>query len=126
MKSGAQPVEIIVGCRQVRPSKKAKAAAGIYSDDKESEPDADNVGPSKAGTKRKFKGLKDHANSHNKKIRTKEAPKKTQACKNTTNSNDPLNAEDTGDANDDEDEADAYEQLRVERENDRPVSDAVT
>jgi hypothetical protein len=58
--------------------------------------------------------------------KTKEAPKKTQACKNTNNGNDPLDEEGTDEGVDDDgDQADAYEQLRAERDKDRPVSKAI-
>ena len=54
--------------------------------------------------------------------KTKEVPKKTQAHKNTTNSN----VEDTDEGiDDDSDQADAHEWLGVEQDKNHPVSEAI-
>jgi hypothetical protein len=129
-KSGVLPAEVISGRRQVRPSKKAKAAAGIYSGEDEPESDLDDIGPIKIGTKRKSKGFKNTSSSLNKKQKGKEAlVKKTHTHRKATNGNgdslDGALANEDENCHEDPDEADAYEQLRVQRDKDRPVSQAM-
>ncbi|KAJ8594703.1 hypothetical protein M405DRAFT_857875 [Rhizopogon salebrosus TDB-379] len=125
-KSGVLPAEVISGRRQVRPSKKAKAAAGIYSGEDEPESDLDDIGPIKIGTKRKSKGFKNTSSSLNKKQKGKEAlVKKTHTHRKATNGNsdslDGALANEDENCHEDPDEADAYEQLRVQRDKDRPL-----
>jgi hypothetical protein len=114
-KSKAVCAEVISGRRRVKPSKKAKRAAGINtSDEAESDSELDD----KANTGSKRKAAKNKDNSSKKKL--KEAPKKNQARKkNRVDSDDAESTdENEGDAGD---QADAYERLRLERETDRPV-----
>jgi hypothetical protein len=114
-KSGAVPAEIIAGHRRIKPSTKAKRAAGINtSDEEESDGNSDNVNAN-AGSKRKAGKSKD--NSTSKKRKLKEPPKKTQAHRKSPVDSDAAGSMDGNGG----DQADAYEKLQLERKTDRPV-----
>jgi len=94
----------------------ANAAAGIYSesDNEESESDVNDIGLSKSAPSASPKTPRILVPILNEDERS---AKEDSGCKNTTNSNDPLDAEDTDEGVDDDgDQADAYEQLRAERD----------
>ena len=115
-KSKAVPAEIIGGRRRVKPSTKAKRAAGIYTaDEAESDSDPENVNTN-AGLKRKAGKGKDKPSTG--KMKPKETPKEKPVYKKACVDNDDEESmkEHEGD------QADAYEKLWLERETDRPVS----
>ena len=114
-KSGAVPVEIVAGRRRIKPSNKAKRAAGIYSSDEESDGEAENTNV-KTGSKRK--SGKSDVNSISKK--PGKAPKTNQPRKRARVDSDDAESTDEDEDNAG-DQADAYERLRLERETDRPV-----
>ena len=115
-RSEAVPSKIIAGRWQIKPSQKAKCAAGINSSDEESNGDPQDE-PANTGPKHK---ASKKASSASNKQKPNEAPKAKQARKRArVNSEDAESSdEDAGHA---EDQADAYERLRLERETDRPV-----
>ena len=116
-KSRAVPAEIIAGRRQIKPSRKAKRAAGIYSSDEE---ESENEPPI-AGSKRK---ADKKASSTIKKQKLNDTPiaktKHGQAHKSAHVDSEDIESTDDN-AGHTEDQADAYERLRLERETDRPV-----
>jgi len=115
-RSGAVPAEIIAGRRRIKPSRKAKHAAGINSSDEESNGDPQDE-PANTGLKHK---ASKKASSASNKQKPNEAPKAKQARKRArVNSEDAESSDE--DAGHTEDQADAYEWLRLERETDRPV-----
>ena len=122
-KSAAVPAEIVAGRRRVKLSNKAKRAAGIDTDDEGHESNDEN---SNVGSKRKSKGSSTNAGAPNKKQRTSEVPKKKQRHTKSVvivSDNDRLDLEENTDTDVEhsEDQADAYERLRLERESERPV-----
>jgi hypothetical protein len=98
-KSGAIPVEIIAGRRRIKPSTKAKRAAGIYSSD-ERESKSESKGANvKAGSKRKASKGKVNSTSNKKKTQksgTSESSKKVQVCKKTHVDSDDAESTDEG------------------------------
>ena len=122
-KSAAVPAEIVAGRRRVKLSNKAKRAAGIDTDDEGHESNDEN---SNVGSKRKSKGSSTNAGAPNKKQRPSEVPKKKQCHTKSVvivSDNDRLDLEENADTDIEhsEDQADAYERLRLERESERPV-----
>jgi hypothetical protein len=115
-RSGAVPAEMIAGRRRIKPSRKAKRAASINSSDEELNGDPQDE-PVNTGAKRK---ASKKASSATNKQKPNEAPKAKQAHKRAhVDSEDAESSdEDPGHA---QDQADAYEWLRLECETDRPV-----
>ena len=115
-RSGAVPAEMIAGRRRIKPSRKAKRAAGINSSDEEFNGDPQDE-PINTGQKRK---ASKKASSATNKQKPNEAPKAKQARKRAHVDSEDAESSDE-DAGHAEDQADAYERLRLERETDRPV-----
>ena len=65
-KSAAIPVDIISGCQQIKPSTKAKHAAGIYSSDEEKSKSESEDANAKTGSKGKTGKDKANSTSNNK------------------------------------------------------------
>jgi hypothetical protein len=117
-KAKAAPAEIVGGRRRVKPSKKAKQAAGINTSDEESS-NCDSDNQANTGSKQKVGKNKD--NSAGKK-KSKEAPKKNRPRKKVCVDSDDADSHSLGENDEDGgDQADAYKKLRLEREKDRPV-----
>ena len=117
-KAKAAPTEIVGGRRRVKPSKKAKRAAGINTSDEESS-NRDSDNQANTGSKRKVGKNKDNSAS---KKKSKEAPKKNRPRKKVRVDSDDADPDSLGENDEDGgDQADAYEKLRLEREKDRPV-----
>jgi hypothetical protein len=111
----AAPAEIIGGRRRVKPSKKAKRAAGINTSDEESS-NRDSDNQANTGSKRKVGKNKD--NSAGKK-KSKEAPKKSCPRKKIHVDSEDADLDSLGENDGDGgDQADAYKKLRLEHEKD--------
>jgi hypothetical protein len=130
--AGAVAAEVIVGQRRViKPSRKAKAAAGIVSgeDDQTSDPeDTEEIGGKRKKSATTKARTSESAPKPKAPATSKSAPKpKARAKKRakkaaTVDSDDEANGdEEEGDA-EGEDQVDEYERLREQRETDRPVS----
>jgi hypothetical protein len=122
-KSAAVLATVVAGRRHVKISNKAKRAAGINTDDEDHKSDNENSG---VGSKRKLKSSSANVGPQNKKQRSNEVPKKKQHRTKTVvvvSDDDQPDPEETADTDIEhsEDQADAYEKLRLERENERPV-----
>jgi hypothetical protein len=115
-KSGTVPAEIIAGHQQIKPSQKAKHAAGINSSDEEESNDGLEGEPAHTGSKCKVG--KKASSASTKKQKPNEVPK--TKCKRAHVDSEDVESTDKN-AGDMEDQADAYEQLRLERETDQPV-----
>jgi hypothetical protein len=117
-KAKAAPAEIVGSCQQVKPSRKAKRAAGINTSDEESSNHDSN---NQANTDSKRKVGKNKDNSAGKK-KSKEAPKKNCPCKKVHVDSNDADLDSLGENDEDGgDEADAYKKLQLEREKDQPV-----
>lgn len=110
--AGAVAAELTGGRQQIRPSMKARAAAGIESDTDEAQSESENT--AKIGNKRK-KSIPAKARTSAPKAQPKKSTKKTD-------SDDELGEEEEAHNTEEEDQVDAYECLQKERETDRPVS----
>ena len=110
-------MEIIAGCRQIKPSQKAICAAGIYSSDEEESETEPPISGSKCKADKK-------ASSMIKKQKLNDAPiaktKRSQAHKSACVDSKDIESTDDN-AGHTEDQADAYEWLRLECKTDQPV-----
>lgn len=126
-KSKAKPAEIISGKRVIRPSKRARRAAGLPSDDEaSSESDTDAEDTTTTGSKRKK--TKKPANLQKKKKTASSAPKTSARNSTSTDATDQMDVDadptdKEADSDNQGDEADDYEKLRAARDIERPVSE---
>lgn len=118
-KSGAVPAEIIAGHQQIKPSQKAKHTASVNLSDEDEPNSAPEDKPVNSGSKCKA-GKKASSQAVRKKQKPNEVPKTKQAHKRAH-----VDSEDVGSTDENasqmEDQADAYEQLRLKCKTDQLV-----